>query len=100
MQLTDRSVLVDDMSLTQTRRSAARHNPRLQITVNGLYKTELIRQQGPWKSVDDVELATLSWVTWFNTVRLHGTLNDIPPSEYEAAHYVHHTETNQPVGIQ
>ena len=47
--------------------------------VNGLYTTELIRQQGPWKSIDDVELATLSWVTWFNTVRLHGTLNDIPP---------------------
>ncbi len=47
--------------------------------VNALYKTELIRQQGPWKSVDDVELATLSWVTWFNTVRLHGTLDDIPP---------------------
>ncbi len=68
--------------------------------VNGLYKTELIRQQGPWKSVDDVELATLSWVTWFNTVRLHGALNDIPPTEYEAAHYVHQTETNQPVGIQ
>ena len=68
--------------------------------VNGLYKTELIRQQGPWKSVDDVELATLSWVTWFNTVRLHSTLNDIPPTEHEAAHYVHRAETNQPVGIQ
>ena len=38
MQLTDRSVLVDDMSLTQTRRSAARHNPRLQITMNALAK--------------------------------------------------------------
>jgi putative transposase len=69
-------------------------------TVNGLYKTELIRQQGPWKSVDDVELATLSWVTWFNTVRLHGTLGDIPPIEYEATHYVHEAETSQPVGIQ
>jgi putative transposase len=68
--------------------------------VNALYKTELIRQQGPWKSVDDVELATLSWVTWFNTARLHETLGDIPPSEYEAAYYRHATETNQPVGIQ
>jgi putative transposase len=68
--------------------------------VNALYKTELIRQQGPWKSVDDVELATLSWVTWFNTVRLHGTLGDIPPTEYETAHYVHQAETNQQVGIQ
>jgi putative transposase len=68
--------------------------------VNGLYKTELIRQQGPWKSVDDVELATLAWVTWFNTTRLHGTLGDIPPTEYETAQYVHQAETNQPVGIQ
>jgi putative transposase len=69
--------------------------------VNALYKTELIRgpQQGPWKSVDDVELATLGWVSWFNTVRLHGTLGDIPPVEYEAA-YDLPTETNQPVGIQ
>jgi putative transposase len=69
--------------------------------VNSLYKAELIRGpgQGPWKSVDDVELATLGWVTWFNTVRLHGTLNDIPPAEYEAA-YDHQTETSHPVGIQ
>ena len=69
--------------------------------INSLYKSELIRGpgQGPWKTVDDVELATLGWVTWFNNERLHGTLNDIPPAEYEAA-YVHPTETNQPVGIQ
>jgi putative transposase len=69
--------------------------------VNALYKTELIRgpQQGPWKTVDDVELATLGWVSWFNNERLHGTLNDIPPAEFEAA-YDHQTETNQPVGIQ
>jgi putative transposase len=66
--------------------------------VNGLYKAELIRQQGPWRSVDDVELATLSWVTWFNTVRLHGTLDDIPPAEYEAA-YDQQTETSHLVGI-
>jgi putative transposase len=69
--------------------------------VNGLYKTELIRGpgQGPWKTVDDVELATLAWVSWFNNERLHGTLGDIPPAEYEAA-YRHPTETNHPVGIQ
>jgi putative transposase len=67
--------------------------------VNSLYKAELTRPQGPWRSVDDLELATLGWVTWFNTERLHGTLGDIPPAEYEAA-YRHTTETNQPVGIQ
>jgi putative transposase len=66
---------------------------------NALYKTELIRQQGPWRGVDDVELATLGWVHWFNTGRLHGTLDDIPPVEFEAA-YHHQQHTNQPVGIQ
>src|SRR5680860_290874 len=68
---------------------------------NSLYKTELIRGpgQGPWRGVDDIELATLGWVHWFNNDRLHGTLNDIPPVEYETA-YHHQRETNHPVGIQ
>ena len=52
--------------------------------VNGLYKAEQIRRLGPWKNVDDVELATLEWVHWFNTERLHGNLGDIPPVEFEA----------------
>jgi putative transposase len=56
-------------------------------TVNGLYKTELIRRQAPWRTVDDVELATLSWVHWFNNTRLHSALGDIPPIEFETAHY-------------
>ena len=58
-------------------------------TVIGLYKTELIYgpDQGPWRSIEDVELATLSWVHWYNTERLHGYLGDIPPIEYEEAHY-------------
>jgi putative transposase len=66
---------------------------------NSLYKSELIRQQGPWRGVDDVELATLGWVHWFNNERLHGTLNDIPPVEFEAV-YDQQAETSQPVGIQ
>ena len=71
-------------------------------TVNGLYKTELIRGpgQGPWKTVDDVELATLGWVHWLNTDRLHGYLGDVPPAEFEAAHYAAHATTSEPVGIQ
>ncbi len=56
-------------------------------TVNGMFKTELIRRQAPWRTVDDVELATLGWVDWFNNTRLHGSLGDIPPAEFEAAHY-------------
>lgn len=55
-------------------------------SVNGLYKTELIRLQGPWRHAEHVELATLTYVDWFNQRRLHGELNDIPLAEFEAAH--------------
>ena len=57
-------------------------------TVIGLYKTELIRGPtgGPWRSVDDVELATLGWVHWHNTQRLHSHLGDTPPAEFEEAY--------------
>jgi len=64
-------------------------------TVNGLYKTELIYgpDQGPWRTVDDVELATLGWVHWYNNQRLHGYLGDVPPIEHEEAHYAQLTTT-------
>jgi putative transposase len=52
----------------------------------GLYKTELIRRRGPWRGLDEVELATLEWVDWYNHRRLHGALDHVPPVEYEAAH--------------
>ncbi len=70
-------------------------------TVNGLYKTELIRgpDQGPWRTIDDVELATLGWVHWYNTERLHGYLDDVPPVEYEEAHYAQ-TATTGTIGNQ
>jgi putative transposase len=71
-------------------------------TINGLYKAELIRgpDQGPRKTVDDVELATLGWVHWYNTERLHGYLNDVPPTEYEAAFYAAQQTDHTTVGIQ
>jgi putative transposase len=53
----------------------------------GLYKTELVRREGPWRSVDDLELATLGWVHWFNETRLHSALGYVPPAEYEATYY-------------
>jgi putative transposase len=56
-------------------------------TMNGLYKTELIRRQGPWRNAEHVELATLAWVEWFNTRRLHSELGDVPPTEFEANYY-------------
>jgi putative transposase len=59
----------------------------------GLYKTELIRRAGPWHGLDDVELATLEWVDWFNHRRLHSALGDIPPAEFEATEYLRQTPT-------
>jgi transposase InsO family protein len=48
-----------------------------------LYKTECIRPEGPWRRVDDLELATLNWVHWYNNHRLHSALGYRPPIEYE-----------------
>jgi putative transposase len=70
-------------------------------STNGLYKAELIRgpNQGPWRTIEDVELATLGWVHWFNTDRIHSYLNDTSPDEFEAAYAA--PNTDQPlVGIQ
>jgi putative transposase len=69
-------------------------------TINGLYKTELIRRRGPWRNVDEVELATLEWVHWFNTARLHSALGDVPPDEFEAAFYAAQQPDPAGVGIQ
>ena len=54
---------------------------------NGLYKAELIYLDGPWKSSDDVEWATLTYVHWFNNKRLHGEIGMVPPAEFEDAYY-------------
>jgi transposase InsO family protein len=53
-------------------------------SIIGLYKTEVIRHAGPWRSLDDVEYATLEWVAWFNTCRLLEQIGYLPPAEYEA----------------
>jgi len=55
--------------------------------VNGLYKTEIIRKSGPWRSLEHVELATAEWVDWWNNRRLHGAIGDVPPAEFEADYH-------------
>jgi hypothetical protein len=54
-------------------------------SINGLYKAELIynEEQGPWRAVEDVELATLTWVHWWNTKRLLEPIGNVPPVEFE-----------------
>jgi putative transposase len=58
---------------------------------NSLYKWELIYPQGPWRGLDDVEFATLSYIDWFNHRRLHGEITEdnsyVTPAEFEATYY-------------
>ena len=56
-------------------------------SVIGLYKTELVRKKGPWKTIDDLEIATLEWVDWYNHRRLRSSVGNVPPTEYEDAYY-------------
>ena len=60
-------------------------------SVIGLYKTELIRQKGPWRNLDQVNYATLKYVDWFNHRRLLEPIGDIPPTEKETNYYREHT---------
>jgi putative transposase len=56
-------------------------------TINGLYKTELIKPRAPWRTLDAVEIATAEWVEWFNHRRLYEHCGDIPPVEAEDHYY-------------
>jgi putative transposase len=56
-------------------------------TVNGLFKTEVIRRQKSWRSTEQVELATARWVEWWNERRVHSACGMIPPAEFEDTYY-------------
>ena len=56
-------------------------------SVIGLYKTECVNIDGPFRTVDELELATLSWVHWFNTNRLHSAIGYLTPLEAEEEYY-------------
>ncbi len=58
-------------------------------TTVGSFKNEVIRRQGPWRDVNQVELATAEWVMWFNTERPHEYLDDFTPEAVEKLHYDH-----------
>ena len=65
-------------------------NNALAESINGLYKTELIKPRKPWRTIDEVEYATARWVAWFNHHRLYEHCGDIPPIEMETAYYAQH----------
>ncbi|RRR85799.1 hypothetical protein EHS43_06775 [Streptomyces sp. RP5T] len=62
-------------------------NALMESTI-GLFKTEVIKPQRPWKTLSEVELATAEYVDWYNHRRLHGGIGHIPPVEYETNYYL------------
>ncbi|MBA2437159.1 MAG: transposase, partial [Acidimicrobiia bacterium] len=53
-------------------------------SLNGTFKAELIKLHGPWRTRDATEIAIIEWIDWYNAVRLHGKIGDVPPAEHEA----------------
>lgn len=84
------------------RNGADSYDNALAQPTDGLYKTECA--YGPdthgWDDVDELELATVSWVHRFNEERVHGHCGDVPPAEYEAAFYAAQKSDPAGVGIQ
>ena len=88
--------LADAGAVTSVGSRGDSYDNALAETTIGLYKTELIRRRGPWRGLDDVELATLEWVDWYNHRRLHGACDNLPPAEYEAAYTPTTTRATDP----
>ncbi len=85
IRYTERLALADAVSSVGSRGDS--YDNALAETVNGLYKAELINRAGPWRSVDQVELATAEWVRFWNEDRLHEACGYTPPAEFEAAYH-------------
>jgi putative transposase len=94
LSIRDTERLAEQGAVTSVGSRGDSYDNALAETVNGLYKAELIYRQGPWKTVEHVELATAAWVNWWNQQRLHSACGNIPPAEYEANHYRHQHEAN------
>ncbi len=79
--------LADAGAVTSVGSRGDSYDNALAESFHGLYKAELIHQDGPWRGRDDVEFATLDYVHFFNHRRLHGEVGMLPPAEFEAAYY-------------
>jgi putative transposase len=79
--------LADEGAVASVGSKGDSYDNALAEAVNSLYKAELIGPRGPWRTAEQVELATLAWVQWWNQRRLHGALDHLPPAEHEALYY-------------
>ena len=83
--------LADAQAVASVGSTGDSYDNALAEAFNSLFKAELVRNKGPWKSIDDLELAVAEYVDWFNHRRLHGEIGTIPPVELENHHYRHNT---------
>jgi putative transposase len=67
--------------------------------LNGTFKAELIERCGPWKSRAQTEIAIYEWISWYNHARIHTSIGDVPPVEYERTYYSQIT-TPAPTGAR
>jgi Integrase core domain len=66
---------------------------------NSLFKAEMVRNKGPWKNIDDLEIAVAEYIDWFNHRRLHGEIGLVPPVEFEEHLYRHRVNARCPGSI-
>lgn len=62
--------------------------------LNGTFKSELVKLHGPWRTRSQLEIAIIEWIDWYNGLRLHREIGDIPPAEHKA-HWYRHNETGR-----
>ncbi|HEU4421646.1 MAG TPA: integrase core domain-containing protein, partial [Pilimelia sp.] len=55
--------------------------------LNGTFKAELIDRCGPWRTRAQTEIAIYEWISWYNHARIHTSIGDVPPIEYENTYY-------------
>jgi putative transposase len=79
--------LAEEGAVTSVGSRGDSYDNALAETVMGLYKTELIRRRGPWRTTEQVELATAAWVDWWNRRRLHSAASNLPPTEFEQRYH-------------
>jgi putative transposase len=83
--------LADKQAVVSVGSRGDSYDNALAESVIGLFKTEVVKKQGSWRSFEQLELATARWVDWYNNRRLHSAIGDVPPAEYDAAYYANGT---------